>query len=100
MATLAMHTNDKILTKHPHRTQGVNISRRKYDTVRQEITALLADNAELTYTELAAAVGKKLEGRFEGSTRWYTEVVKLDLEARRVIERLDVKPQRYRLVTA
>jgi len=100
MLAPTMSTKEKILTKHPQGKLGVSISRHKYDAVREQFTVLLADGAELTYSELAAAAGTALDGRFDGSIRWYTEVVKLDLEARGVIERLtDVRPQRYRLVT-
>ena len=44
------------------------------------------------------SVGKTVKGRFEGSINWYVEVVKLDLEANGVIERIEARPQRYQLV--
>ena len=91
----------KILTAHPQGKKGVNIGKEKYDLVRSQIVACLKGGAELTYTEITKAVGTAVDGRFEGSINWYTEVVKLDLEARRVIERLaGSKPERYRLVEA
>ena len=42
----------------------------------------------MTHDELAAAVSKKLNGKFDGSIPWYMEGTKLDLEARGVIERV------------
>ena len=35
--------------------------------------------------------------KFYGSIAWYAETVKLDLEARKLIERTSSKPQKYRL---
>ena len=52
---------------------------------------------ELTHTELMTALQRKLRKTFDGNISWYGETVKLDLEARRVLERTDSKPQRYRL---
>lgn len=90
---------EKFFTKHPDQTkQGVNISKAKYDAVRAEIIAALQNGAELTLKELFAAVGKKLKGKFDGSISWYTTVIKLDLEARKLIERVPKsKPHRVRL---
>ena len=89
----------KILARHPDKTkQGVNISKEKYDTIREQIIAALGGGKELTLKELIAAVKKQLKGKFDGSISWYTTVVKLDLEARKVIERAPgSKPQRIRL---
>ena len=90
---------EKFFAQHPDPTkQGVNISKARYDTIRREIAAALANGKELTLKELFAAVGKKLKGKFDGSISWYTTVVKLDLEARKVVERVPKsKPHRIRL---
>jgi hypothetical protein len=53
---------------------------------------------ELTHTELTDSLKEKLAGKFDGNISWYGETVKLDLEARKTIERTATKPQRYRLV--
>ena len=96
-----MTTAAKILTQHPLGKKGVNIGKEKYDLIRSQIVACLEGGAELTYTEMTNAVVTAVDGRFEGSINWYTVVVKLDLEARRVIERLaGSRPERYRLVKA
>jgi hypothetical protein len=38
-----------------------------------------------------------LKGKFSDNISWYAETVKLDLEARKKIERTSSKPQKYRL---
>ena len=89
----------KILARHPDKTkQGVNISKEKYDTIREQIIAALRENGEIVFKELPAIVRKRLKGKFDGSISWYTTVVKLDLEARKIIERAPgSKPQKIRL---
>lgn len=79
--------DEKILTLHPEGKRGVNISRSKYETMRAAILNVLRAR-ELTHDELTRAVEKTLKGRFEGSIPWYMECTKLDLEARKVIERV------------
>ena len=39
----------------------------------------------------------RVKDSFEGGVQWYGETVKLDLEARKVIERTGKKPEKYRL---
>jgi hypothetical protein len=88
---------EKILTKHPQGKKGVNINKAKYDIIRKAIIESL-ENEELSYTLLTKSVEEKLGDRFEGSIGWYVESVKLDLEARNVIERIKTtKPELYRL---
>ena len=90
---------EKILTKHPAKKHGVSISKKKYNLIRKSIIQSLRTQGKLTYSDLAIAVKKKLKGSFEGSIPWYVESVKLDLEARKVIERIPrTKPQLYRLI--
>jgi hypothetical protein len=38
-----------------------------------------------------------MKGKFSGNVGWHVMVVKLDLEARRLIERTSSRPQKYRL---
>ena len=87
---------EKILTKHPQGKTGRNISKKSYDTLKTAILAALGKK-ELTHTELFEQLNKKLKGKFEGNISWYGETVKLDLEARKIIERTNSKPQRYRV---
>lgn len=87
---------EKILTKHPLGKSGKNIDRNKYDTLKKAILSALRKN-ELTHTELFSRLNKNLKDKFSGNISWYGETVKLDLEAKKMIERTASKPQRYRL---
>jgi hypothetical protein len=87
---------EKILTKHPLGKGGRNIDRQKYQTVKRVILSAL-QNKELTHTELFSRLAKRLKSKFSGNISWYGETVKLDLEARKMIERTSSKPQKYRL---
>lgn len=86
----------KILSKHPQGKRGRNISRQKYETIKRAMLSALR-NRELTHTELFSQLKKRVKGKFSGNVSWYGETVKLDLEARRLIERTATKPQEYRL---
>jgi hypothetical protein len=87
---------EKIITKHPLGKTGRNISKQKYDTLTRAILLVLKDS-ERTHTELFNQLNKSLKNRFSGNVSWYGETVKLDLEARKIIERSSSKPQKYRL---
>jgi hypothetical protein len=87
---------EKILTKHPLGKSGKNISKQKYDTLKGAILSALK-NKELTHTELFNHLNNSLKGRFPRNISWYGQTVKLDLEARKIIERTSSKPQKYRL---
>lgn len=89
-------TAKKILTKHPLGKTGRNIDREKYDTLKKAIFSALREN-DLTHTELFSRLNKNLKGKLAGNISWYGETVKLDLEARKIIERTASKPQKYRL---
>lgn len=87
---------EKILTRHPQGKSGKNISKQTYELFRQAIVSAVHDN-ELTHNELMNRLSKNLKSKFSGNISWYGETVKLDLEARKIIERTNSKPQRYRL---
>jgi hypothetical protein len=91
--------DEKILAKHPDPgKQGVNISKAKYDVVRETVLDLLRAHGDMTFTELVEAANQRLEGTFDGSISWYVTTVKLDLEARGMIQRVPKsKLQRFRL---
>src|SRR3982750_3047850 len=91
-------TTQKILTKHPLGKSGKNIDRRKYDTLRNAILSALRKN-DLTHTELFSRINTTLKGKLSGDINWYGETVKLDLEARKLIERTASKPQKYHLIS-
>ena len=87
---------EKILTKHPLGKSGKNIDRKKYDAVKAAILSALKRKA-LTHSELFERLDGSLTGKFAGSIHWYGETVKLDLEARKIIQRSTEKPAKYRL---
>lgn len=87
---------DKILTKHPLGKSGKNIDKQKYETLKKAILTAVGKK-ELTHTELSDRLNKALKGKFDGNISWYGETVKLDLEARKIIQRNTEKPPKYRL---
>lgn len=91
--------SERIRTLHPDGKQGVNIDKAKYDAIAAAILAAIQSAGVLPFGDLAAAVTARLSAEFEGSIGWYTTTVKLDLEARGLIERVPgVTPQQLRLV--
>jgi hypothetical protein len=80
---------------------GLRIDREKYEKVKAAILKVVPMNdAGIPFKDLPKAVarvlGEKL-GPVRGSVSWYTTVVKLDLEARGLIERIPAsRPQRLR----
>jgi hypothetical protein len=93
---------EKIMTLHPEEGKsGVNISRAKYDQIRETIVAALTEHHDMTFADLGADVSRRLEGSFDGSISWYYTTVKLDLEARGIVERVGKgSPQRIRLAAS
>ena len=91
--------NGKILALHPDpKKPGVRIDRSKYAAVKAAILASIAEARVLPFSQLAEAVEARLTAPFDGSIPWYTVTVKLDLEARGLIERVpDKQPQHLRL---
>lgn len=91
--------SDKVITLHPDRSKkGVNIDREKYELMKAAIVEALHSNRQLTLKELEKAVSNQLKGSFEGSIMWYLMSVKLDLEARRMVQRVPfTQPARLRL---
>jgi hypothetical protein len=89
-------TEEKILTQHPQGKTGRNISKQSYETIKRAILSALRKK-QLTHTELFAEIHKTLKGKFSGNISWYGETVKLDLEARKIIQRTSSKPPKYRV---
>jgi hypothetical protein len=90
---------DTIHTLHPDKKQGVKISKEKYEIIRKAILTTLRKQKEMTFMNLSRAVEKEVNGNFDGSVMWYVTTVKLDLEARGMIKRVqNSRPQLVRLV--
>ena len=89
---------DMIRTLHPEKKQGVNISKEKYEIIRNAILCTLQSQKEMTFMNLSRAVEKEVNGNFEGSVTWYVTTVKLDLEARGQVKRVPKsRPQLVKL---
>ncbi|MFM9947561.1 MAG: DUF6958 family protein [Saprospiraceae bacterium] len=87
-----------IQTLHPTAgKQGRNISLEKYEALKSAILEVL-QHANPTHDELMEALHERLHASFSGNVGWYAETVKLDLEARKIIERSDRKPIKYCLI--
>lgn len=90
---------EMIRTLNPEKKQGVNISREKYDIIRDAILCVMQAQKEITFMNLSRAVEKEVNGKFDGSVTWYVTTVKLDMEARGEIKRVpNSRPQLVRLV--
>lgn len=78
---------NKFRCLHPDPSkQGVNIDAEKYHALKNAILAVIEESGEIRFSELPKKV-KKLLPHFQGSLEWYLVSVKLDLEARGLIER-------------
>ena len=88
---------EKIQTLHPvaGKTNKM-ISLKKYEAIRENILSILKGH-EFTHTELMEKLYANVKDTFEGGVQWYGETVKLDLESRKIIERTNTKPEKYRL---
>ncbi|MFN5425269.1 MAG: DUF6958 family protein [Bacteroidota bacterium] len=88
----------KIQTLHPQPGKtNKNISLDKYNFIRENVLAVLGKK-ELTHPELMEALSQRVKDNFEGNVKWYGETVKLDLEARKAIERTKTKPEKYKVI--
>jgi hypothetical protein len=86
---------EKIQTLHPNVDKtGKRIAIEKYNALKQQMLLVLK-GTELTHTELMEQLYHNLKDSFEGNVQWYGETVKLDLEARQLIERTKTKPEKY-----
>jgi hypothetical protein len=90
---------DKIMTQHPDQGKaGVNIDKLKYADVRETILDVIQSRGTITFKGLVDEVSARLGRTFDGSVPWYVTTIKLDLEAKGVIERIpNKKPQELRM---
>lgn len=89
--------NEQIQTLHPQPGKtNKRISLEKYNVIKDNLLIILKAT-ELTHTELMEKLHDRVKENFEGGVQWYGETVKLDLEARDIIERTGTKPEKYRM---
>jgi dihydroneopterin aldolase len=94
-----MPQEEKILTLHPAGKKGTNISLEKYSIIRKEIIAVLKEKEVITFEDMCDIIIDRLQPTFDGKVIWYVVTVKLDLEARKIIERIPkTSPHQLRLV--
>ncbi len=80
---------EKIMTLHPQGKKGVNISKAKYNQVREVVLQVIDSEQPISFTDMAHMASEILRDReFDGKPMWYVTTVKLDLEARKLIERI------------
>ena len=61
--------------------------------------AIITEAGEISYEELSDRMIEELQPTFDGKVVWYVVTVKLDLEARKIIERVPkTSPHKVRLV--
>lgn len=83
-----MVEEERILTRHPQGKKGVNILLRRYEVIRDFIVAKIKEHGAISYQDLSDMAVDDLSKDFDGKVVWYIVSVKLDLEARKVIERI------------
>lgn len=79
---------EKILTLHPDGKKGTNISLEKYNVIKDAMLQMIHQAGEITYQDLSDELERNLQPTFDGRVVWYVITVKLDLEARGIIERI------------
>ncbi len=94
-----MAKEEKILTMHPAGKKGTNISLEKYTIIRKEILSVIREHEVITFEDLTDIIIDRLQPTFDGKVIWYVVTVKLDLEARKIIERVPkTSPHQLRMV--
>ena len=90
---------ERILTLHPAGKKGVNILKRRYEIIKNYILKEITSAGEISYQALSDKAVNDLSETFDGKVVWYVVSVKLDLEARSIIERIPkTSPHQIRLV--
>lgn len=89
---------ERIMTLHPQGKKGVNILKKRYETVKEFILQTITDQGEISFEELTDLAVDNLAKSFDGKVVWYLVTVKLDLEARGLIERIPkTSPHKLRM---
>lgn len=93
-----MKNEERIMTLHPQGKKGVNILKTKYDLIKEYIIKKTTEHGDIAYEDLSDSAVKELSPTFDGKVGWYIVSVKLDLEARGIIERIPkTSPHRIRM---
>ncbi|MEQ9064055.1 MAG: hypothetical protein RIE58_07750 [Vicingaceae bacterium] len=93
-----MKKEERILTMHPQGKKGVHIALSKYDLIKDFILKTVQSAGEITHVDLNDLAVDQLTSTFDGKVVWYIVTVKLDLEARGLIERIPkTSPHKLRM---
>lgn len=86
---------NKIQLLNPDPTKkGAKVDESKYEIVKDTILKVIEEKGVIEFKELMSEVVLRLPN-FEGSPSWYCTAVKLDLEAKGIIKRIEgSKPQK------
>ena len=79
---------ERILTLYPQGKKGVHILKRRYDAIKDFILQTIEEHSVISFQNLSDLAIEKLSNSFDGKVLWYVVSVKLDLEARGIIERI------------
>lgn len=95
-----MSKEEKIMTLHPQGKAGVNILKRRYELIKDFIVNTIIEHKTITFESLSDKAVEELTSSFDGKVLWYIVTVKLDLEARGIIERIPkTSPHQLRMKT-
>ena len=76
----------------------MNILLSKYNQIKDAILEVIQKEGEISYEELSDRLIAEMQDTFDGKVIWYVVSVKLDLEARGIIERIPkTSPHRLRM---
>lgn len=93
--------DSKIQLTHPAGKKAIRMSIEKYEMIKSALISCLDKKRSLTHKEMLTAITdyfQKHHLNFDGSIEWHMEWVKLDLEAKKKITRLDqTSPAQYQL---
>lgn len=96
-----MSKQEMMETLHPFGKNGTRVNRPTYEAFRRAILeAVPRTTSGVAFKDLPRLVEERLDDEYRDrqiSCSWWTTTVKLDLEARGLIERIEgVSPQRLR----
>ncbi len=76
------------MTLHPRDKKGTNILKLKYNFIKKHILSVIKKHKIITFQDLSDILVNQLQNDFDGKVVWDVVMVKLDLEARGIIERI------------
>jgi hypothetical protein len=96
---LELDDDGKYLPQHPEGKRTLRVDGDKYQTIYQAFREIVTDSEqEYVLEDVTEAIESTLGKTFDGSIQWHVNVVKVDLEARGLIERIpNEQPQKIRL---